>query len=114
MGAAQREHDGGVDRILSVPEGKRRYAKVIVQVKGGEVLIPGMVRDLIGTIEKENAAIGLLISLEEPTRGMKETAIHAGFYRSPIWDKSYPRIQIRTVEELLMERILIYPTGKVP
>jgi len=37
----------------------------------------------------EKAAIGLLITLEEPTSGMKEIAIHAGSYVSAIWDKFY-------------------------
>jgi len=114
VGAAQRERDGGVDGLLSIPEGKNKYTKIIVQVKGGEILNPGMVRDLIGTVEKEKAAIGLLITLEEPTSGMRELAIHAGSYTSPIWDKSYPRIQIRTVGELLEGKVFNLPYGESP
>ncbi len=112
--AAQREHDGGVDGILSIPESKSKYTKVVVQVKGGEILNPGMIRDLIGTIEKEKAAIGLFITLEEPTSGMKEVAIHAGSYISPIWNKQYPRIQIRTVGELLEDTGFDLPYGESP
>jgi len=114
VGAAQREQDGGVDGILSIPEGKNKYTKVVVQVKGGEILNPGMVRDLIGTVEKEKAAIGLFITLEEPTSGMREVAIHAGAYTSPIWNKSYPRIQIRTVEELFEGKGFDLPYGESP
>jgi len=114
VGAAQRERDGGVDGVLSIPESKNKYTKVIVQVKGGEILNPGMVRDLVGTVEKEKAAMGLLIILEEPTRGMKEVAIHAGSYFSPIWDKSYPRIQIRTVGELFEGKGFDLPYGESP
>lgn len=95
--AAQRGRDGGVDGILTIPESRRVNTKVIVQVKGGKHLNPGMVRDLIGTIENEKAAIGLLITLEEPTVGMNELAKHSGYYKSPIWDKNFPRIQILTV-----------------
>lgn len=65
--------------------------------------MPEMIRALDGTVTKKNAAIGLFISLEEPTTGMKETAVHDGLYKSPIWDKSYPRIRIRTIHELLIE-----------
>ena len=64
--AAQREYDGGVDGLLSIPEGKGKTTKIVVQVKGGKNLNPGMVRDLIGTVKNEKAAIGLLITLENP------------------------------------------------
>lgn len=114
VGAAQREHDGGVDGLLSIPESKKKYTKVIAQVKGGEILNPSMVRDLIGTVEKEEAAIGLFITLEEPTSGMRELAIHAGSYISPIWNKSYPRIQIRMVGELLEGKGFDLPYGESP
>ena len=63
-----------------------------------------MVRDLMGTVEKEKAAIGLMITLCESTSGMKETALHQNQkpYESPIWGKSYPRIQLRTIQDLLI------------
>ena len=100
VGAGQREHDGGVDGLLAIAQTKKEFTKVIVQVKGGNVLNPGMVRDLIGTVENEKAAIGLLITLEEPTKGMNVLANHSGFYESPIWDKKFPRIQIHTIGEI--------------
>jgi len=112
--AAQREHDGGVDGILSIPESKKVNTKVIVQVKGGENLDPGMVRDLMGTVEKEKAAIGLLITLEEPTTGMNELATHSGYYESPIWHKKFQRIQIRTVGEMFDGKLFELPWGENP
>lgn len=114
VNAGQRQRDGGVDGLLSVAEGPRKHTKIIVQVKGGVSLYPGMVRDLMGTVEKEKAAMGLLITLEEPTAGMKELAIHAGSYNSPIWGKSYQRIQIRTVAELLEGKRFDIPYGESP
>lgn len=114
VGAAPRTHDGGVDGLLSIVEGKDRSTKIIVQVKGGRGVNPGMVRDLIGTVEKEGAAIGLLVTLEEPTAGMKELAVHAASYTSPVWGKSYPRIQIRTVGELLEGKRFDLPYGESP
>lgn len=112
--AASREHDGGVDGVLSIPESKGTTTKVIVQVKGGKNLNPGMVRDLMGTVENEKAAIGLLITLEKPTIGMNELANHAGDYNSPIWDKSFPRIQIRTVGEIFDGKFFELPWGESP
>ena len=46
-------------------------------------------------------AIGVFITLEEPTRPMQEEAVSAGFYHSPGSGQDYPRIQILTIEELL-------------
>lgn len=112
--AAHREHDGGVDGILSIPESKKSFTKVVVQAKGGKKLNPGMVRDLLGTVEKEKAAIGLMITLEEPTIGMNELAIHSGDYESPIWHKKFPKIQIRTVGELFDGKNFELPWGESP
>ena len=114
VGASQREHDGGVDGLLSIPESRNKSTRVVVQVKGGKVLLPGMVRDLIGTLEKERASMGLLITLEESTTGMKELANHAGNYASPIWAKSFPRIQIRTVGDLFAGKLFDLPWAEHP
>ncbi|MDP3064948.1 MAG: DNA methyltransferase [Chloroflexota bacterium] len=117
VGAHPREHDGGVDGVYALVEGAsaRKVTKVIVQVKGGKHLNPGMVRDLFGTVENEKAVMGLLITLEEPTSGMKELAAHSGFYRSPASGKEYQRIQILTVKELLEEgKKFDLPAGKRP
>lgn len=113
VNAVPRGRDGGVDGLLSIVEGKHS-TKIITQVKGGKNLNPGMVRDLIGTVENEKAAIGLLVTLEEPTLGMKELAIHSGYYTSPIWNKSYHRIQILTVSDLLGGKIFDLPYHRSP
>jgi site-specific DNA-methyltransferase (adenine-specific) len=43
-----------------------------------------------------------LITLEKPTKPMREEAVDAGRYTSKLWhDKDYPKIQILTVEGLL-------------
>jgi len=103
VGARPRAKDGGVDGVLGFVEKDRKVRKIVVQVKGGEALAPSVVRDLIGTVEKEKAAIGLLITLHEPTSGMMELAVHAKPYKSELWDKSFPRVQIHTIKELLIE-----------
>jgi site-specific DNA-methyltransferase (adenine-specific) len=69
-------------------------------VKSGHVK-RGDIGELRGTIERENAAIGVLIPLEEPTTPMKQEAWEAGFYYSQGWGQDYPKIQILTIEELL-------------
>ena len=101
VGAHPREHDGGVDGIFGFVEEDQKTRTIVVQVKGGDALNPGMVRDLMGTVKNENAAIGLLITLHEATKGMKSLAIHSPSYKSELWNKEYPSIQIRSIEQLM-------------
>ena len=93
--------DRGIDGVVYFLDGpKRTTQKAIVQVKSGRVSSPH-VRDLKGTLDREKAALGLFITLEEPTKDMLTEAASAGFYHSDVWQRDYPRVQIRTVEELL-------------
>ena len=58
--------------------------------------------------------IGLLITLREPTRGMMNLAVHSERYKSILWNKEYPSIQIRTVKELLEGRVFDLPPTQSP
>ncbi len=92
--------DKGIDGVIPFVEVGGKRERVIVQVKSGHVSADH-IRDLIGTVESEKAAMGVFITLKEPTGPMKSAALGAGFYESPLWGKKYPRIQILTIEELL-------------
>lgn len=93
--------DKGIDGVLTImDESAGKSNRVLVQVKSGKVGSRD-IRDLVGTVEREKAAIGIFITLEPPTKPMITEAASAGFYRSPGWHKDYPRIQILTIEELL-------------
>ncbi|WP_417915078.1 DNA methyltransferase [Candidatus Electronema sp. JM] len=93
--------DRGIDGIITfIDDAKGKPKCLIVQVKSGKVK-SGDIRDLVGTIERENAAVGVFITLENPTKDMKTEAASAGFYHSPDWNRDYPKIQIMTIEELL-------------
>ena len=64
--------DRGIDGLLYFIDGPRRTPqKVVVQVKGGGTQVRD-IRDLKGVVEREKAALGLFISLQEPTRNMRE------------------------------------------
>ena len=100
----RRGADRGIDGVVHFIDGPRRTTKkAIVQVKSGRVSSPH-VRDLKGTVEREKADLGLFITLEEPTRDMRTEAADAGFYHSEIWQRDYPRMQIRTIADLLEGR----------
>ena len=97
----KRGADRGIDGVIHFIDGPRRSAhKAVVQVKSGKVSSP-LIRDLKGTVEREKAALGLFITLEDPTRDMRTEAVSAGFYHSDVWQRDYPKIQIRTIEDLL-------------
>ena len=62
-----------------------------------------MIRDLMATLERDKAEIGVFITLEEPSSEMELEATTAGVYTSPIDGRDYLRIQILTIAELLEE-----------
>jgi site-specific DNA-methyltransferase (adenine-specific) len=93
--------DKGIDGIITFIDEKDGKAKrALVQVKSGKVK-SGDIRDLRGTIEREGAAMGVFITLENPSRDMVTEAAEAGFYHSPGWNKDYPKLQIMTICDLL-------------
>lgn len=100
--------DKGIDgRIYFHDEGaKGKTKQVIISVKAGKTG-PSHVRDLRGVLEREEAQIGVLISLQEPTRESRKEAASAGFYESP-WGK-HARIQLLTVEQLMDGHGIDYP-----
>ena len=105
----KRGADRGIDGVVYFIDGPRRAVnKAVVQVKSGRVSSP-LIRDLVGTVEREKAAMGLFITLEEPTRDMRTEAVSAGFYHSDLWQTDFPKIQIRTVGELLEGRAFEIP-----
>ena len=100
--------DKGIDGRLyfhdGSPGGKTR--QIVFSVKAGHLNL-SHVRDLRGVLEREKAAIGVLISLETPTRQMRSEAASAGFFETP-WGK-HQRIQLLTVGELLDGKRVDYP-----
>jgi DNA modification methylase len=93
--------DRGVDGLLHFYESKEKREKIIVQVKGGGVKRSD-VATLLGDVNNQKAKGGILVTLEKPSKPMREEAAAAGRYTSALWhDKDYPKIQILTVEGLL-------------
>ena len=101
--------DRGIDGTLTFPERDPNDAEkptldhkpVIISVKGGQRAGVGDLRDLRGTVEREDAAIGVMVLARQRTAAMEKEAAAAGLYHSP-WDGStYPRIQIITAGEII-------------
>jgi len=101
-GGKKKGADTGIDGIIYFKPDGKTTEKAIVSVKGGENVGVAMVKDLIATVAREKAEMGVFITLAEPTGPMKKEAIAAGFYKTEYGE--YPRIQILTVEQLFAGR----------
>jgi site-specific DNA-methyltransferase (adenine-specific) len=99
--AGKKGSDKGIDGVINfVDDASGKPKRVIIQVKSGHVK-SGDIRDLVGTVQREDAAIGVFLTLEDASSEMKKEAVSAGYYSSPGWGKQYPRVQIMTVSALL-------------
>ncbi len=93
--------DKGIDGAIAfLDDAKSNMKSALVQVKSGHVN-SGQIRDLVGTVQRENAAFGIFITLEPATKDMNEEAFSAGWYTSELWQKKYPKLQILTIDQLL-------------
>jgi site-specific DNA-methyltransferase (adenine-specific) len=112
-GEKKKGADAGIDGVLQFRDAgiagtALKTQQILVQVKGGHVSV-GQLRDLRGTMEREKAAMAFFVCLEAPTKPMLQEAVAAGLYKSDLRGISYPRLQIRTVEELLNGKNFEYP-----
>jgi len=111
--AKKKGADQGIDgRLLFHEKHGGETRQVLISVKAGRVGV-GAVRDLSGVIEREQAEIGILITMLGPTQPMRKEAASAGFYQSGsegvgTWGQ-HPKIQLLTVEELLDGRRIDMP-----
>jgi DNA modification methylase len=106
-GETKKGGDKGIDGRLYFHLHDGQTRQIVFSVKAGEHLVPAHVHELRGVIEREKAEIGVLITFNEPTPGMRAEAAGAGFYTSP-WGR-HPRIQVRTVGQLLAGQGIDYP-----
>ena len=91
--------DKGIDdRLYFHDDNSGKTKQVIFSVKCGRTGV-AHIHELRGVIDRENAEIGVFITLREPTKPVRTDAATAGFYTSP-WGK-HPRMQILTIAELL-------------
>ncbi len=101
--------DRGIDGVIDFPaDDKNNSQRVLIQVKSGKVK-SGDIRDLIGVLDREKAAIGVFITLESPSKDMITEALSAGFYTSDYWENRYPRLQILTVKEIFAGKAVEMP-----
>lgn len=102
-----RSGDRGIDGRLYFREdasGPLRW--ILVSVKGGK-LKSTFVRELAGAVARERAPMGMLITLNEPSKQMRRDAASSNFYTCSLG--TFPKIQIVTIKDILSEARLELP-----
>ena len=109
--------DTGIDGYMYFQEifqvRNRETKPIIVQVKSGHVNVED-IRALSHVMDREKSPISIFITLEPPTKPMIKEAASKGFYKSVLFNRDFPRIQIITIEELLNGKIPNVPSTIIP
>lgn len=92
--------DAGIDAVAYFMTGKRDNAKIIFQVKSGGVK-RGDIATLRGDMGREEAALAILITLEEPSGPMVAEAKAAGHFRHETMGRNYDKISIITIQDIV-------------
>ena len=96
--------DGGIDGIAYMMDRgekeEQTYKQVVFQVKSGQKLTPDVIDSLAGVLEKQKAAIGYLLTLY-PMPNLVKAAAKYGTYQNKLFNLSYPKIVVVSVQELL-------------
>jgi len=103
--------DKGIDGTAFILEGKNDYKKILFSVKSGEQIKSGDIRDLKGTMQREDAVMGIFLTLEPPTKPMITESKSAGLYTYKLTGTKYPVIDIITIEGMLNGARLNIPTS---
>ena len=95
--AAKQGGDGGIDGIIHLERPNGARASVIIQVKRKKTPTMGDVADTLLAVDGNAAFMGLLITLNPPTRGMVE---RGGAEKRRFNGAHYPKVAILTYEEV--------------
>ncbi len=90
--------DRGIDGYLHFRDAENKPQMAIISVKGGGTN-SAHVRDLKGTMEREGAALGIFLTLNDPTREMEKEAASAGVYESG--GRKFLKLQILTAAQVI-------------
>lgn len=103
--------DAGIDGTAFFLKDKDTNGKAVFQVKSG-----GANRATMATLnsdrQREGAEFGILISMDAPTKSMREEIVAAGKYRHPLLDREDDRLQVVTIAEILAGARLNLPMAR--
>jgi site-specific DNA-methyltransferase (adenine-specific) len=106
-GEKKKGGDGGIDGELVLVDRNHVQRRGILSVKGGHKLTPDFVKALSETVRQEKADFGVLVTMHEPTQGMRATARECG---TALWaaeeaGRLAHRIRILTVPEIMAGQV---------
>ena len=103
--------DAGIDGIAYFLIDKDTNGKAIFQVKSG-----GANRATLATLnsdrQREKADFGYLLTMDLPTKAMRDEIAAAGKYKHPLLNREDDRIQVITVAEILRGDRLNLPMAR--
>ena len=103
--------DAGIDGVAFFLIDKDANGKAIFQVKSG-----GANRATMATLnsdrQREGAEFGILITMDAPTKSMRDEVAAAGKYRHPMMNRDDDRLQVVTIEDILAGKRLNLPMGR--
>jgi DNA modification methylase len=104
--------DKGIDGKLFFQDGPAGSSPsaIIFSVKAGGIT-SSHVRDLGHVVTRERAAMGVMLSMREPTGPMRAEAAGMGVYESP-WGSQHPRMQLLTIKDLLEGKRVNMPAAR--
>lgn len=106
--------DGGIDGVAYLMDfdknKKPDHRQILFSVKSNKNLSPSVIRDLNGTIEREGAAMGILITLYPMENLVKESKKY-GMYNNIMLGQRYPKIQVVNVTSILEGDTMRIPTS---
>jgi len=101
--------DRGIDGIAFVQESGEDFRQIIFSVKPGKNVGVAAVRELGHVVQRENAVMGILITLEPPGKVMIQEAKEAGMYHHPLINQAFQKLQIVSIEEILQGKRMAVP-----
>ena len=90
--------DAGIDGIVYFKDPNEK--RMVLQVKSGKVG-RGDIAKLNNDMQRENAELAVLITLQGPTKPMIEEAKGKGYYRHELTKQKFDRIDIITVNDII-------------
>jgi DNA modification methylase len=106
--------DGGIDGTAFIVDyddkQEQVFEQAIFSVKSNKTLSPTVIRDLYGTVEREKAVIGYLLTLYPMPNLVKEAAKY-GTYQNKMFGHSCPNIEVISVQEIFEGKKMNLPTS---
>ena len=104
--------DEGIDGIAYIPDrnekGGIENKRALFSVKSNAKLSPAVIRELYGTVERENAACGILLTLYAAPNLVKESKKY-GVYHNVLVNRDFPKIQVIGVEDIFAGKFIELP-----